>query len=101
MMVTSVFGAAPSARQARLYELYALEVAAVVFDTAQRAGEREQRPVLLGIALKLSSQPESRQGADGYPDEEEDAFGISQTERDTFNQSMRMLQECLRPEQVA
>lgn len=89
MTVISVFGAAPSAQQARLHELYALEVATIVFDAAQRAGERETRPVLLGIALKLPPPVQSDSERD------EDGFEISQVERESFTQSMQMVQQCM------
>lgn len=88
MAVLSLFGAAPSRHVALLHEMYAIQTAAIIFDSAASAGERESRPVMLGIALKRAQA-----STDGDSDDE-DVSGISETERAVFGQVMEMVEEC-------
>lgn len=76
--LTPLFGVAPSPHIGALYDLYANQVGAIVFEgTDEMMGV--SRPVLMGIALKDKSGGEE---------------GVGEDERETFGEVMKMVGEC-------
>jgi hypothetical protein len=73
-----LFGVPPSPHAGSLHELYANQIGAIVFSGGADAGF--SRPMLLGIALKLSN--------------DEGEYGVSDEERKTFGEVMEMVQGC-------
>ncbi|GAA5923493.1 hypothetical protein JCM3775_000405 [Rhodotorula graminis] len=88
-LLTPLFGAAPSPHIASLHDLYALHVGAAIFARLGAAGEGAQRPVVLGIGLKRAQ----RDGA-ALGDDDDDA-GVTEAEKETFEQVLDMVIECL------
>ncbi|GAA5841345.1 hypothetical protein JCM9279_000621 [Rhodotorula babjevae] len=88
-LLTPLFGAAPSPHIASLHDLYALHVGAAVFTRLGAAGEGAQRPVVLGIGLKRAKRDGAAAG-----DDDDDA-GVSEAEKETFEQVLDMVAECL------
>ncbi|BGP31193.1 hypothetical protein JCM10296v2_002957 [Rhodotorula toruloides] len=88
-ILTPLFGVPPSPHLSYLHDLYASQVAAIVF---RKVGGGDvlsggMKPVVLGIGLKQRIG-----GADG---EDEDGVELTQAERETFKQVMEMVGECL------
>ncbi|GAA5889658.1 hypothetical protein JCM8208_001089 [Rhodotorula glutinis] len=92
-LLTPLFGAAPSPHIASLHDLYALHVGAAVFARLGAAGEGAQRPVVLGIGLKRAQKDGAARLGGG--DDDDDEAGVSEAEKETFEQVLDMVVECL------
>ncbi|GAA5858710.1 hypothetical protein JCM5353_008263 [Sporobolomyces roseus] len=86
--LSPLFGVPPSPHVSALHDLYASQIAAILFEKMTRETQgMEVKPVVLGIGLKRSQDLEK---------EDEEESGISEDERETFSQVMEMLKECIR-----
>ncbi|BGP69585.1 hypothetical protein NBRC10513v2_002929 [Rhodotorula toruloides] len=88
-ILTPLFGVPPSPHLSYLHDLYAAQIAAIVF---RKMGGGDVlsggvKPVVLGIGLK--------QRTSGAEEGDEDDVELTQAERETFAQVMEMVGECL------
>lgn len=91
-VLTPLFGVPPSKHLSYLHDLYASQIAAIVFQKIGGGGDvlaGGLKPVVLGIGLKM--QPKEGPAQTG----EEDGVGLTEAERKTFAQVMDMVGECL------
>ncbi|GAA6061248.1 hypothetical protein JCM10212_000689 [Sporobolomyces blumeae] len=108
--LTPLFGVAPTPHLASLHDLYALQISSVLFDKLARESHGiEVKPVVLAIGLKKSPSDDLRErdatangdSDDGsrHDDDDDDDDGsggaITAHERDTFNQVVEMVVECV------
>lgn len=85
--LSPLFGVPPSPHVSALHDLYASQIAAILFEKMTRETQgMEVKPVVLGIGLKRSQDTEK---------EDEEESGISVDERETFSQVMEMVKECI------
>ncbi|CAE6414086.1 unnamed protein product [Rhizoctonia solani] len=82
--LTPLVGHPPDARSLTLFNLYTSQVAAIAWS---KAGQLNRRPVIVGLALKRTKVPATR--------DEDDDFVVSEDDRQTFNEIMSMLIDCL------
>jgi hypothetical protein len=61
-----------------------MQVAAIAWS---KAGQLNRRPVIVGLALQRTKAPATR--------EDDDDFVVSEDDRQTFNEIMLMLMDCL------
>ncbi|CEL51849.1 hypothetical protein RSOLAG1IB_00385 [Rhizoctonia solani AG-1 IB] len=82
--LTPLVGHPPNPRSQTLFNLYASQVAAIAWS---KAGQLNRRPVIVGLALQRTKAPATR--------EDDDDFVVSEDDRQTFNEIMLMLMDCL------
>ncbi|BGP23838.1 hypothetical protein Rt10032_c05g2444 [Rhodotorula toruloides] len=90
-ILTPLFGVPPSPHLSYLHDLYASQIAALVF---RKMGGGDVlagglKPVVLGIGLRMQLSDGSAQG------EDEDDVELTDPERETFAQVLDMVGECL------
>ncbi|KAF8682561.1 hypothetical protein RHS04_02332 [Rhizoctonia solani] len=84
--LTPLVGYPPDPRSLTLFNLYASQAASIAWS---KAGQLNRRPVIVGLALKRTKIPSTREDID------DDDFVVSEDDRQTFNEIMYMLMDCL------